>query len=164
MPGNSRRSKSRIAELARRAGFRQISTGHAVSPLLGLVPRAQTTLADAYLSPVLRAYVDRLSASLAGTRLYLMQSNGGLTEAALFQGRDSVLSGPAGGIVGAARTAEAAVHPHHRLRHGGYLDRCFALCRPFERSFDTGIAGIELRAPMMAIHTVAAGGGSILAF
>jgi 5-oxoprolinase (ATP-hydrolysing) len=157
--------ETRIAELAHRAGFTQVSTGHVVSPLLGLVPRAQTAVADAYLSPVLRRYVDSLTAGLAGTKLYFMQSNGGLTDAALFQGRDAVLSGPAGGIVGAARTAEAAgLTRIIGFDMGGTSTDVSLYAGQFERSFDTEIAGIEMRAPMMAIHTVAAGGGSILTF
>ena len=95
----------RLAELAREAGFAQVSASHAVSPLLRLVPRGDTTVVDAYLSPILRRYVDQVAAELAGVRLYFMQSNGGLADAAGFQGKDAILSGPAGGIVGAARTA-----------------------------------------------------------
>src|SRR6202035_3395887 len=96
----------RLAVLAREAGLAQVSASHVVSPLLRLVPRGDTTVVDAYLSPILRRYVDRVAAELQGTRLYFMQSNGGLAEAGGFQGKDAILSGPAGGIVGAARTAE----------------------------------------------------------
>ena len=98
----------RLAELAREAGFAQVSASHAVSPLLRLVPRGDTTVVDAYLSPMLRRYVDQVAAELTGTRLYFMQSNGGLTASENFQGKDAILSGPAGGIVGAARTAGMA--------------------------------------------------------
>jgi 5-oxoprolinase (ATP-hydrolysing) len=100
--------EQRLANLAREAGFTQVSASHAVSALPRLVPRGDTTVVDAYLSPVLRHYVDRLAPALGGARLYLMQSNGGLADVGAFQGKDAVLSGPAGGIVGAARTAEAA--------------------------------------------------------
>ena len=98
----------RLAELAREAGFAQVSASHAVSPLLRLVPRGDTTVVDAYLSPILRRYVDQVAAELGDARLYFMQSNGGLADAAGFQGKDAILSGPAGGIVGAARTAAMA--------------------------------------------------------
>ncbi|MEA2740768.1 MAG: hypothetical protein QOH05_4075, partial [Acetobacteraceae bacterium] len=100
--------EQRLADLAREAGFTQVSASHAVSPLLRLVPRGDTTVVDAYLSPILRRYVDQVASELTGTRLYFMQSNGGLTEAHSFQGKDAILSGPAGGIVGAARTAGMA--------------------------------------------------------
>ncbi|HEY5299900.1 MAG TPA: hydantoinase/oxoprolinase N-terminal domain-containing protein, partial [Acetobacteraceae bacterium] len=103
-PGHERR----LAALAREAGFTQVSASHAVSPLLRLVPRGDTTVVDAYLSPILRRYVDHVAAELAGVRLFFMQSNGGLAEAHSFQGKDAILSGPAGGIVGAARTAAMA--------------------------------------------------------
>ena len=122
--------EQRLAELAREAGFTQVSASHAVSPLLRLVPRGDTTVVDAYLSPILRRYVDQVAAELAGTRLYFMQSNGGLAEAHSFQGKDAILSGPAGGIVGAARTAAmAGLDQHHRLRHGRHLDRRRAVRR-----------------------------------
>src|SRR6478609_6409700 len=98
----------RLADLAREAGFTQVSASHAVSPLLRLIPRGDTTVVDAYLSPILRRYIDQVAAELHGVRLYFMQSNGGLADAAGFQGKDAILSGPAGGIVGAARTASAA--------------------------------------------------------
>ncbi len=115
---------------ARAAGFAQVSASHAVSPLLRLVPRGDTTVVDAYLSPILRRYVDQVAAELEGVRLYFMQSNGGLAEAAGFQGKDAILSGPAGGIVGAARTAaDGRARPDHRLRHGRHLDRRRALRR-----------------------------------
>ena len=100
-----------VAELAREIGFTQVSISHAVSPLMKLVSRGDTTVVDAYLSPILRRYVDRVAGQLGDTRLMFMQSNGGLTDADLFQGKDSILSGPAGGIVGAVKTAAMAGFP-----------------------------------------------------
>jgi 5-oxoprolinase (ATP-hydrolysing) len=155
----------RLAELAREIGFTQISASHAVSPLLRLVPRGDTTVVDAYLSPVLRRYVNQVTAELTGTRLYFMQSSGGLTEATRFQGKDAILSGPAGGIVGATRTAEAAGHDHViTFDMGGTSTDVALYAGEFERAFETEVAGVRVRAPMMAINTVAAGGGSILHF
>ena len=154
-----------LAELARAAGFAQVSASHAVSPLLRLVPRGDTTVVDAYLSPILRRYVDRVAAELAGVRLYFMQSNGGLAEAARFQGKDAILSGPAGGIVGAARTAGmAGIDRIIGFDMGGTSTDVALYAGGFERAFETEIAGVRMRAPMMAINTVAAGGGSILHF
>src|ERR1041384_6878995 len=100
--------EQRLADLARESGLTQVSASHMVSPLLRLVPRGDTTVVDAYLSPILRRYVDQVASELGDTRLYFMQSNGGLADAAQFQGKDAILSGPAGGIVGAARTAGMA--------------------------------------------------------
>ena len=158
-------TEARVAALARQAGFTQISAGHAVSPLLGLLSRSQTTVADAYLSPVLRRYVDRLTRDLAGTPLYFMQSSGGLAQSADFQGRDAILSGPAGGLVGASRTAEAlGITRIIGFDMGGTSTDVALYAGTLERSFETEIDGLELRRPMMAIHTVAAGGGSILHF
>ncbi len=155
----------RLAEIARDAGFAQVSASHAVSPLLRLVPRGDTTVVDAYLSPILRRYVDRVADSLAGTRLYFMQSHGGLAEARHFQGKDAILSGPAGGIVGAARTAAAAgITRIIGFDMGGTSTDVALYDGAFERAFETEIAGVRMRAPMMAINTVAAGGGSILHF
>lgn len=155
----------RLAELAREAGFRQVSVSHQVSPLIGLVPRAATTVADAYLSPVLRRYVDRVSSALGGAPLKFMQSSGGLADAALFQGKDAILSGPAGGVVGAARTAEAAGYNKViGFDMGGTSTDVSLYAGAFERVFDAKVAGVDLRVPMMAINTVAAGGGSILHF
>ncbi len=157
--------EQRLAELARQAGFTQISTSHAVSPLLRLVPRCDTTVADAYLSPILRRYVDQVAGELGGTRLYFMQSNGGLAEAHRFQGKDAILSGPAGGIVGAARTAAmAGLERIIGFDMGGTSTDVALYAGEFERAFETEVAGVRLRAPMMAINTVAAGGGSILHF
>jgi 5-oxoprolinase (ATP-hydrolysing) len=155
----------RLAELARGAGFAQVSASHVVSPLLRLVPRGDTTVVDAYLSPMLRRYVDQVAAELTGTRLYFMQSNGGLTASEKFQGKDAILSGPAGGIVGAARTAGMAGFDQIiGFDMGGTSTDVALYAGAFERAFETAVAGVRMRAPMMAINTVAAGGGSILHF
>ncbi len=157
--------EQRLAELAKEAGFSQISTSHATSPMLRIVPRGDTTVVDAYLSPILRRYVSQVAAELAGVRLYFMQSNGGLSEASQFQGKDAILSGPAGGIVGAARTAAMAGFDHViGFDMGGTSTDVALYAGQFERAFETEIAGVRMRAPMMAINTVAAGGGSILHF
>ena len=157
------------ARLARELGFTQVSVSHEVSPLMKLVSRGDTTVVDAYLSPILRRYVDQVAAQMPGVRLFFMQSSGGLTEAHRFQGKDAILSGPAGGIVGMVRTATAA--GHHKLigfdMGGTSTDVSHYVDGPgggFERSFETQVAGVRMRAPMMSIHTVAAGGGSILGF
>jgi 5-oxoprolinase (ATP-hydrolysing) len=155
----------RLGELAAQAGFGQISLSHVASPLLRLVPRADTTVADAYLSPVLRRYVDQVAIGLGGAKLYFMQSNGGLAEAQNFSGKDAILSGPAGGIVGAARTAAmAGFDKIIGFDMGGTSTDVALYDNEFERSFETEIAGVRLRAPMLSINTVAAGGGSILSF
>ena len=155
----------RLAELAREAGFTQVSASHVVSPLLRLIPRGDTTVVDAYLSPILRRYVDQVAAELSGVRLYFMQSNGGLADASAFQGKDAILSGPAGGIVGAARTAAMAGLDHIiGFDMGGTSTDVALYAGGFERAFETAVAGVRMRAPMMAINTVAAGGGSILHF
>jgi 5-oxoprolinase (ATP-hydrolysing) len=157
--------EQRVAELARAAGFAQVSASHEVSPLLRLIPRGDTTVADAYLSPILRRYVDQVGARLAGVRLFFMQSNGGLAEAHHFRGKDAILSGPAGGIVGAARTAAMAGFERIiSFDMGGTSTDVALYAGAFERAFETEVAGVRLRAPMMAINTVAAGGGSILDF
>jgi 5-oxoprolinase (ATP-hydrolysing) len=211
-----------VAELAHQVGFTQISVSHEVSPLMKLVSRGDTTVVDAYLSPILRRYVDRIAAELqegegireevgesrqesgngsqelgsgqppakdgsqpptvssvqalpdnslapplphAPTRLMFMQSNGGLTDAALFQGKDSILSGPAGGIVGAVQTSlRAGFQNIIGFDMGGTSTDVSHFNGEYERTFETEVAGVRLRAPMMAIHTVAAGGGSILHF
>ena len=155
--------EARLAELAVEAGFAQVSASHAVSPLLRLVPRGDTTVVDAYLSPILRRYVDQVAAELEGVRLFFMQSNGGLAEARRFQGKDAILSGPAGGIVGAARTAGmAGLDRIIGFDMGGTSTDVALYDGAFERAFETEVAGVRMRAPMMAINTVAAGGGSIL--
>jgi 5-oxoprolinase (ATP-hydrolysing) len=157
--------EQRLAALAREAGFTQVSASHAVSPLLRLVPRGDTTVVDAYLSPILRRYVDQVARELEGVRLFFMQSNGGLAEARHFQGKDAILSGPAGGIVGAARTAGmAGLSDIIGFDMGGTSTDVALYAGTFERAFETEVAGVRMRAPMMAINTVAAGGGSILHF
>ncbi len=162
--------ENRVAELARAIGFTQVSTSHATSQLIKLVSRGDTTVVDAYLTPILRRYVDRVATALdvdngACERLMFMQSNGGLTDARLFQGKDAILSGPAGGVVGMVKTAELA--GFDRLigfdMGGTSTDVCH-YAGEYERSFETEVAGVRMRAPMMNIHTVAAGGGSILSF
>ncbi|MDT8998742.1 hydantoinase B/oxoprolinase family protein [Paucibacter sp. APW11] len=153
------------ARLARELGFAQVSVSHEVSPLMKLVSRGDTTVVDAYLSPILRRYVDRVAAQMPGVPLYFMQSSGGLTEAGRFQGKDAILSGPAGGIVGMARTAQAAGHERViGFDMGGTSTDVSHFAGEFERAFDTQVAGVRMRAPMMSIHTVAAGGGSIIRF
>ncbi|MBM3556989.1 MAG: 5-oxoprolinase, partial [Alphaproteobacteria bacterium] len=154
-----------IAALARRIGFTQVSVSHEVSPLMKLVGRGDTTVVDAYLSPILRRYVDQVAAALGDTRLMFMQSNGGLTDARLFQGKDSILSGPAGGVVGAVRTAGmGGFHKIIGFDMGGTSTDVSHYDGEYERAFETLVAGVRMRAPMMLIHTVAAGGGSILHF
>ncbi|MBQ1762704.1 MAG: hydantoinase B/oxoprolinase family protein, partial [Aquincola sp.] len=154
-----------VGALAREIGFTQVSISHQVSPLIKLVPRGDTTVVDAYLSPILRRYVDRVAAQMPGVRLLFMQSSGGLAEANRFQGKDAILSGPAGGIVGMVRTAVAAGHPRViGFDMGGTSTDVSHYAGEFERAFDTQVAGVRMRAPMMSIHTVAAGGGSIVRF
>ena len=154
-----------VAEIARAVGFTQVSVSHQVSPLMRLVGRGDTTVADAYLSPILARYVDRVGSALGGARLMFMQSNGGLTEAGRFQGRDAVLSGPAGGIVGAVKTANlAGMDRVITFDMGGTSTDVAHFDGAYERTSETEIAGVRMRAPMLAIHTVAAGGGSILHF
>ncbi|MFM7333561.1 MAG: hydantoinase B/oxoprolinase family protein [Tabrizicola sp.] len=161
--------EARVGELARAAGFTQISLSHQVSRLAKLVARGDTTVVDAYLSPILRRYVAQVEGALdmgrATARLLFMQSNGGLTEAGRFQGKDAILSGPAGGIVGMVRTGQAA--GFDRLigfDMGGTSTDVSHFAGVYERSFETEVAGVRMRAPMMDIHTVAAGGGSICSF
>ena len=153
------------AALARAIGFTQVSASHEVSPLMKLVARGDTTVVDAYLSPILRRYVDQVAGQMPGVRLFFMQSSGGLTEAHRFQGKDAILSGPAGGIVGMVRTAVAAGHPKViGFDMGGTSTDVSHYAGDFERAFETQVAGVRMRAPMMSIHTVAAGGGSLLRF
>src|SRR5216110_1170480 len=154
-----------VAELARQVGFTQISASHRVSPLMKLVGRGDTTVVDAYLSPILRRYVEQVAAELEGVRLLFMQSNGGLTDARRFQGKDAILSGPAGGIVGAVRAAAAAGFERIiGFDMGGTSTDVSHYAGEFERELETRVAGVRLRAPMMSIHSVAAGGGSMLHF
>ena len=157
--------ESAVAELARAVGFTQVSASHRVSPLMKLVGRGDTTVVDAYLSPILRRYVDEVARELEGVRLLFMQSNGGLTDARRFQGKDAILSGPAGGIVGAVRSSAAAGFERIiGFDMGGTSTDVSHYSGELEREFETQVAGVRMRAPMMSIHTVAAGGGSILHF
>ena len=155
-----------VADLARAIGFVQVSTSYRTSPLMKLVGRGDTTVADAYLSPLLRRYIDRVAEELGeDVRLMFMQSNGGLTDARLFQGKDAILSGPAGGIVGAAETAAHAGYGRIiSFDMGGTSTDVAHYDGAYERAFETVVAGVRMRAPMMMIHTVAAGGGSICSF
>lgn len=152
-----------LAELAKEIGFKQISTSHQTSPLMKLVGRGDTTVVDAYLSPILKRYINKVEDEVGDIPLYFMQSNGGLANSKHFHGKDAILSGPAGGIVGAVKTAT----------HSGYNKLiCFDMGGTstdvshyngeYERAYETVVAGVRMRTPMMNIHTVAAGGGSIL--
>ncbi|MBD2593873.1 hydantoinase B/oxoprolinase family protein [Nostoc spongiaeforme FACHB-130] len=193
--------EQQVATLANSIGFTQISVSHQVSPLMKLVSRGDTTVVDAYLSPILRRYVDQVSHQLAvgnresgvgnreeetgeisnkqqgslplppapptphSPKLMFMQSNGGLADAANFQGKDSILSGPAGGIVGAVQTSRmAGFDKIISFDMGGTSTDVAHYNGEYERTFETEVAGVRLRTPMMAIHTVAAGGGSIVQF
>ncbi|WP_067901610.1 hydantoinase B/oxoprolinase family protein [Nocardia vaccinii] len=154
-----------IGLLAERIGFTQVSLSSEVSPLMKLVPRGDTTVVDAYLSPVLRRYIRQVSDQLAGVRLLFMQSNGGLAAAGQFRGKDAILSGPAGGIVGMARMSRLAGFDRViGFDMGGTSTDVSHFAGEFERVFTTQLAGVRLRAPMLDIHTVAAGGGSVLHF
>ncbi len=154
-----------IAALAESVGFPQISVSHRVSPLIKLVGRGDTTVVDAYLSPILRRYVEQVADELGDVRLQFMQSNGGLTDAHLFQGKDAILSGPAGGIVGSVKTSEqAGFDKIITFDMGGTSTDVAHYNGEYERAFETLVAGVRMRAPMMQIHTVAAGGGSICQF
>lgn len=154
------------ADVARESGFSQISVSHEVSPLLKLVGRGDTTVVDAYLSPTLNRHIDQVSTALgADAKLYFMQSSGGLAAAGQFRGKDAVLSGPAGGIVGAVKTAAMAGRSQIiGFDMGGTSTDVSHYDGSYERDFDSEIAGVRLRAPVMRIHTIAAGGGSILRF
>ncbi|OEU48020.1 MAG: 5-oxoprolinase [Desulfobulbaceae bacterium S5133MH15] len=160
----------KLSEIAQKIGFSQISISHRVSPLMKLVSRGDTTVVDAYLSPILRRYVDQVETRLkandsSGPNLMFMQSNGGLTDAHLFQGKDAILSGPAGGVVGMVKTATMSGFTKLiGFDMGGTSTDVAHYDGEFERSFETMVAGVRMRAPMMHIHTVAAGGGSILHF
>ncbi|MEE8338652.1 MAG: hydantoinase B/oxoprolinase family protein [Xanthomonadales bacterium] len=157
--------EQRIAALAREIGFTQVSASCEVSPLMKLVGRGDTTVVDAYLSPILRRYIDTVASQLAGTRLLFMQSNGGLVDSRFFQGKDSILSGPAAGVVGAVRTSAAAGFDRIiGFDMGGTSTDVSHFDGEYERTFESEVAGVRIRAPMMYIHTVAAGGGSILRF
>jgi 5-oxoprolinase (ATP-hydrolysing) len=158
--------ETRLAEIARELGFTQVSVSHEVAPLIKLVGRGDTTVVDAYLSPVLRRYVDRVAAGLPiGTDLHFMQSNGGLAEATAFRGKDAILSGPAGGVVGMV-AASAPQEAEHLIGFdmGGTSTDVSHYAGQFELADESVVAGVRIRAPMMQIHTVAAGGGSICRF
>lgn len=160
--------EARVADIAREMGFGQISTSHGASPLIKFVGRGDTCVADAYLSPILRRYVSQVESELGiedGEQLQLMfmTSAGGLTNARLFQGKDAILSGPAGGVVGAVETAKlAGLERIIGFDMGGTSTDVCHFDGHYERAFETEVAGVRMRAPMMAIHTVAAGGGSVL--
>src|SRR5450432_4217438 len=155
----------RVAGIARAIGFAQVSVSHEVSPLMKLVSRGDTTVVDAYLSPILRRYVAQVETELPGVRLQFMQSSGGLTDAHRFQGKDAILSGPAGGIVGAVQVSRLAGFDRIiGFDMGGTSTDVTHYAGEYERAFVTEVAGVRLRAPMMRIHTVAAGGGSICVF
>ena len=160
------RHETRLAEMAHELGFTQISVSHEVAPLIKLVGRGDTTVVDAYLSPVLRRYVDRVAAGLPDAAdLHFMQSNGGLAEATAFRGKDAILSGPAGGVVG--MVAASAPHGENRLigfDMGGTSTDVSHYAGQFELADESVVAGVRIRAPMMQIHTVAAGGGSVCRF
>lgn len=167
-----REHENQVARIATEIGFTQISISHQVSPLMKFVSRGDTTVVDAYLSPILRRYVEQVSSELSAagnnqqtTKLMFMQSSGGLVDAKQFQGKNSILSGPAGGIVGAVQTsASAGLKKIVTFDMGGTSTDVAHYAGEYEREFETEVAGVRLRAPMMAIHTVAAGGGSILSF
>lgn len=154
-----------VAQIAREVGFTQISISHQVSPLIKLVSRGDTTVVDAYLTPILRRYVDRVASQLPDVRLMFMKSDGGLVDSDRFQGKDSILSGPAGGIVGAVKTStEAGFDQIITFDMGGTSTDVAHYRGEYERQLDSEIAGARMRVPVLAIHTIAAGGGSILSF
>ncbi len=162
--------EKQLGELAAQAGFAQISLSHEASPLIKLVSRGDTAVVDAYLSPILRRYIDQVATALNAKgggcdSLMFMQSNGGLTDAGRFQGKDAILSGPAGGVVGMVRSAGALNFDRIiGFDMGGTSTDVCHYAGEYERSFETEVAGVRMRAPMMSIHTVAAGGGSILSY
>ncbi len=160
--------ENKIEKIAKEENFNQISVSHKVSPLIKLVGRGDTTVVDAYLSPILRRYVNQVSDELKdtkSTKLMFMQSNGGLTDANLFQGKDALLSGPAGGVVSMTQTGkQAGFNKLIGFDMGGTSTDVCHFAGEFERSFETELAGVRIRAPMMQINTVAAGGGSILSY
>ncbi len=156
-------TEAAIARIAKDIGFKQISASHEINPVMKLVGRGDTTVADAYLNPILHKYVEQVRKELGDTPLYFMQSNGGLANAAQFKGKDSILSGPAGGIVGAVKTAQdAGFDKIITFDMGGTSTDVSHYDGAYERTYETVVAGVRVRTPMMNIHTVAAGGGSIL--
>ncbi|MEA5577848.1 hydantoinase/oxoprolinase family protein [Anabaena sp. UHCC 0451] len=157
--------EQQVAEIAQEIGFTQISISHQVSPLMKLVSRGDTTVVDAYLTPILRRYVNQVSSHLSHVKLMFMKSDGGLTDAAKFQGKDSILSGPAGGIVGAVQTSKrAGFDLIITFDMGGTSTDVAHFKGEYERQLDSEIAGARMRVPVLAINTIAAGGGSILFF
>ncbi len=159
------KQEQRLGQLAAQSSFTQISLSHIASPMLRLVPRGDTTVADAYLSPILKRYIAQVADGLSNAPISFMQSHGGLAAAGEFSGKDAILSGPAGGIAGAVRTAAlAGLHRVISFDMGGTSTDAALYDHEYQRSFETEIAGVRLRAPMLAINTVAAGGGSILGF
>ncbi|MBV9062161.1 MAG: hydantoinase B/oxoprolinase family protein, partial [Alphaproteobacteria bacterium] len=155
--------EKRAAEIARQVGFTQVSTSHQTVPLMKFVSRGDTTVADAYLSPVLSRYADRVSRALGGTRLYFITSNGGLAAPEFFRGKDAIASGPAGGVIAMAETArEAGFERVIGFDMGGTSTDAARFDGAYERIYETEVAGVRLRVPMLALNTVAAGGGSIL--
>ncbi len=154
-----------VAELAARIGFTQISMSHQCSALIKLIGRGDTAVVDSYLSPILRRYVERVAGACRDVKLQFMQSNGGLTDAHRFQGKDAILSGPAGGVVGMVKTAaQAGFDKVIGFDMGGTSTDVSLYCGEYERSDESVVAGVRMRAPMMKVHTVAAGGGSVLGF
>jgi 5-oxoprolinase (ATP-hydrolysing) len=161
--------EQRVGEIAAELGFSQISVSHEVSPMMRIVPRGDTTVVDAYLSPILRRYVDRVSKAVGANddskRLQFMRSSGGLTAASKFKGRDAILSGPAGGIIGAVHTSKlAGFDKIIGFDMGGTSTDVSHFAGTYERAFETEVAGVRMSVPMMSVHTVAAGGGSVLHF
>ena len=157
--------EQKIAALAQEIGFKQISTSHQTSPLMKLIGRGDTTVVDAYLSPLLRRYIDNMQKELGSVPLYFMQSNGGLANADFFRGKDAILSGPAGGIVGAVKSAASSGFDKIiSFDMGGTSTDVSHYDGDYERSTETMIAGVRIRTPMMNIHTIAAGGGSIISY
>ena len=160
--------EAQAAEIARKVGFTQVSVSHEVSPLMKMVSRGDTTVVDAYLTPILRRYIDRVAAAFDGDtsgKLMFMQSSGGLTDAQAFQGKDAILSGPAGGVVGCVRTSQmAGKHKVIGFDMGGTSSDVCHYAGEYERVLNTEVAGVRITAPMMNIHTVAAGGGSLLTY
>ena len=157
--------EQKIAQIAQEIGFTQISVSHQVSPLMKLVSRGDTTVVDAYLTPILRRYVNQVASQLPGVKLMFMKSDGGLVVAEQFQGKDSILSGPAGGIVGAVQTSKrAGFELVITFDMGGTSTDVAHFKGEYERQLDSEIAGARMRVPVLAINTIAAGGGSILFF
>lgn len=155
----------RVAELARAAGFSQVSVSHETTPLMKLVGRGETTVVDAYLSPILRRYVDGVAVELGSVSLRFMQSHGGLTDANLFRGKDAILSGPAGGVIGAVAVSQrAGFDKVVAFDMGGTSTDVSHYAGELERSYESVVGGVRLRAPMLRVHTVAAGGGSVCEF